>query len=210
MEYIDEVTSATASPHALYQARSNRHSFIAKIDSGASRNCISKTLWDKIKTSNKLVKSSITLTGAGGSKLAFLGFVDITCSIGRFMLTEEFAVIEGMVSDMLLGIRWEHKFNIHTGWTKRGNHYLAQGKHNFISESINKLKMHPIVKTKVKITLKLESISIIEVQAPRDISGNKKYHLNPEAYLPQGIIPLDLVHSFEKMPRTLKLPKHIY
>ena len=103
-------------------------SFVAKIDSGCI--CISKTLWDKIKTSNKLVKSSITLTGAGGSKLAFLGFVDITCSIGRFVFTEEFAVIEGMVSDMLLGIRWEHKFNIHTGWTKKGNHYLAQGKHN--------------------------------------------------------------------------------
>ena len=66
--------------------------------------------------------------------------------------------------------------------------------------------MHPIIKTKGKIMLKLESISIIEVQAPCDISGNKKYHLNPEAYLPTGIIPLDLIHSFEKMPRTLKLP----
>ena len=107
---------------------------------------------------------------------------------------------------MLLGIRWEHKFNIHTGWTKKGSHYLTQGKHNFISESINKLKMHPIVKTKGKITLKPESISIIEAQAPWDISGNKRYQLNPEAYLPQGIIPLDLVHSSEKTPRTLKLP----
>ena len=76
-------------------------SFVAKIDSGASHYCISKSLWDKIKTSNKLVKSGITLTGAGGSKSAFLGLVDITCSIGRFMFTEEFAVIEGMVSDML-------------------------------------------------------------------------------------------------------------
>ena len=158
-----------------------------------------KTLWDKVKTSNKLEKSSITLMGVGGSKLAFLDFVDVTCSIGRFMFTEEFAAIECMVSDMLLGIRWEHKFNIHTGWTKKG-------KHNFISGSINKLKMHPIIKTKGKITLKLESISIIEVQAPWNISGNKKYHLNPKAYLPQGIIPLDLVHSFEKTPRTLKLP----
>ena len=54
--------------------------------------------------------------------------------------------------------------------------------------------------------LKLETISIIEVQAPQDISGNKKYHLNPEAYLPQGIIPLGLVHSIKKTPRTLKLP----
>ena len=175
MEYIDEVTSATTSPHALYQAKSNGHSFVAKIDSGASCNCISKTLWDKITTSNKLLKSGITLTGAGGSKLVFLGFVDITCSIGKFMFTDKFAVIEGMVSDMLLGIRWEHKFNTHTG------------KHNFISDSINKLKMHPIIKTKDKITLKLESISIIEAQAPWDISGNKKYHLNPEATYPKEL-----------------------
>ena len=133
------------SPYALYQARSNGHSFVAKIDSGSSHNCISKTLWDKIKLATKLVKSGITLTEAGGSKLAFLDFVDITCSIGRFTFTEEFAVIEVMVSDMLLGIRWEHKLNIHIGWTKKDNHYLAQGKHNFISESINK---HPIVETK--------------------------------------------------------------
>ena len=60
----------------------------------------------------------------------------------------------------------EHKFNIHTGWTKKGNHDLIQGKHNFISESMNRLKTHPFVKTKGKITLKLETISIIEVQAP--------------------------------------------
>ena len=206
MEYIKEVTSATTSPHALYQARSNGYSFIAKIDSGASHNCISKTLWDKIKTSNKLIKSSITLTGARGSKLVFLGFAGVTCSTGKFMFTEEFAVIKGMVSDMLLGIRWEHKFNIHTGWTQNGNHYIAHGKHSFILESINKLKTHPIIKTKGKITLKPESISIIEVQAPRDISGNKKYQLKPKAYLPQGIIPLDLMHSFEKTPRMLKLP----
>ena len=146
------------------------------------------------------------LTGVGGSKLAFLGFADIVCSLGRFTFTEDFAVIKGMVSDMLLGIRWEHKFNIHTGWTKKGNHYITHGKHDFILKSINKLKMHPIIKTKGKITLKLESISIIEVQAPWDTSGNRKYHLNPKAYLPQGIVPLDLVHSFKKMPRTLKLP----
>ena len=171
------------------------------------RNCISKALWDKIKTSNKLIKSNITLTEAGGSKLAFLGFADVTCSMGRFVFT----FIEGMVSDMLLGIRWEHKFNIHTGWTQNGNHCIGHGKHNFTSESIKKLKMHPIIKTNSKITLKPESISIIKVQVPRDISGNRKYQLNPEAYLPQGIIPLDFVHSFEKTPRMLNYYfEHIY
>ena len=30
--------------------------------------------------------------------------------------------------------------------------------------------------------------------------------MNPEGYLAQGIIPLDLVHSFDKMPRTLYIP----
>ena len=53
------------------------------------------------------------------------------------------------------------------------------------------------------IELSPESIALIEVQAPRHIIGNKKYQLNPEGYLPQGIIRLDLVHSFDKMPRTL-------
>ena len=160
-------------------------------------------MWDKIKTSNKLAESQITLTEA---KLAFLDFADITCSLRKFTFTKEFAVIEGMVSDMLLGIRWEQKFNIHTSWTRRGNHYISLGKNNFVAESTNKLNMHPIIKTKGKVTLKLESISFIEVQAPRDILGNKKYQLNLNAYLPNGIIPLDLIHSFEKTPRTLQIP----
>ena len=46
----------------------------------------------------------------------------------------------------------------------------------------------------------------MEVQVPRDIFGNKKYQLNPNAYLPIGIIPLNLIHSFEKTPRTIQLP----
>ena len=81
---------------------------------------VPKLLWDKIKTTHKLSKSNIVLTRAGSSKLAFLGFTNVTCSIGKFNFTEEFAVINGMVSDMPLGIRWEHKFNIHTGWTRSG------------------------------------------------------------------------------------------
>ena len=36
--------------------------------------------------------------------------------------------------------------------------------------------------------------------------ATQQYQLNPDTYLPQGIIPLDLIHSFEKMPRTLQLP----
>ena len=104
-------------PQVLYQTRSNGHNFIAKVDSGASRNCISKSLWNRIKVSSKLAKPNVILTGAGGSKLSLLGFSEITCLIGKFTFTEEFAVIDGMVSDMLLGIKWEHKLNIHTGWT---------------------------------------------------------------------------------------------
>ena len=49
------------------------------------------------------------------SKLSLLGFADITCSVGKFTFTEEFAVIDGMVLDMLLGIKWEHRYNIHPG-----------------------------------------------------------------------------------------------
>ena len=78
-----------------------------------------------------------------------------------------------MVSDMLLGIKWEHKFKIHTGWTQNGNHYILRGKHDFISESVNRLKSSSIIKMKGKIALSPESIALIEVQAPRDIIGNR-------------------------------------
>ena len=71
---------------------------------------------------------------------------------------------------------------------------------------MNRLKTYPIIKTKSRVELSPESIALVEVQAPRDFMGNKKYQLNPEGYLPQGIIPLDLVHSFNKMPRTLFVP----
>ena len=70
---------------------------------------------------------------------------------------------------------------------------------------MNRLKTHSIIKSKGKVELNPESIALVEVQAPRDIIENKKYQLNP-GYLPQGIIPLDLVHSFDKMPRTLYVP----
>ena len=193
-------------PQALYRTHSNGHNFIAKVDSGASHNCISKSLWNRIKVNNRLAQPNVILTGAGGSKLSLLGFSEITCLIGRFTFTEEFAVIEGVVSDMLLGIKWEHKFNIHTSWTQNGNHYISRGKHDFISESVSRLKSSSIIKMKGKIELSPESIALVEVQAPRDIIDNKKYQLNPEGYLPQGIIPLDLVHSFDKTPRTLFVP----
>ena len=176
------------------------------MDSGASRNCISKSLRDRIKVSNKLAKSQVVLTGAGGFKLSLLGFTDITCSIEKFTFSEEFVVINGMVLDMLLGIKWEHRYNIHTSWTQNENHYISRGKHDFIAESMHRLKMHPIIKMKGKVELNPESIMLIKVQAPRDIVGNRKYQLNPEGYLAQGIIPLDLVHSFDKTPRTLYIP----
>ena len=176
------------------------------MDSGASCNCISKSLWDRINVSNKLARSQVVLTGAGGSKLSLLGFANITCSVGKFTFTEEFAVIDRMVSDMLLGIKWEHRYNIHTGWTWNGNHNISRGKHDFIAENINRLKTHPIVKMKGKVELNPESITLIKVQAPRDIIGNRKYKLNPEGYLAQSIIPLDLVLSFDMTPRTLYIP----
>ena len=174
LEHIEEIVNSSVHPQALYRTRSTGHNFIAKVDSGASRNCISKSLWNRIKVNNRLKQPNVILTGAGGSKLSLLGFSEITCSIGRFTFTEEFAVIEGMVSDMLLGIKWEHKFNIHTGWTRNGNHYILRGKHDFISESVNRLKSSPIIKMKGKIELSPESIALVEVQAPRDITGNKK------------------------------------
>ena len=47
---------------------------------------------------------------------------------------------------------------------------------------MNRLKIHPIIKTKGKVELSPESIALVKVQAPRDIMGNRKYQLNPEGF----------------------------
>ena len=56
---------------------------------------------------------------------------------------------------------------------------------------------------KGKVILKPESISFIEVQAPRDISGNKSINL---MLMLTCQMELDPIHLFEKTPRTLQLP----
>ena len=63
-------------PQTLYRTRSNGYNFITKVDSGASRNCILKSLWNEIKVSNRLTKPNVVLTGAGGSKLSVRFFRD--------------------------------------------------------------------------------------------------------------------------------------
>ena len=100
------MVNSSVHPQALYWMCSNGHNFIAKVDSEVSCNCISKSLWNRTKVNNRLAKPNVVLAGAGGSKLSLLGFSEITCLIGKFTFTEEFAVIEGMVSDILLGIKW--------------------------------------------------------------------------------------------------------
>ena len=102
-----------------------------------------------------------------------------------------------------MGTQVQHSHWLDLKWKSL---YISRDKRDFIAESVNRLKSSPIIKTKGKIELSPESIALVEVQAPRDIIGNKKYQLNPEGYLPQGIIPLDLVHSFDKTPRTLLVP----
>ena len=95
LEHIKEIVNSSVHPQALYKMHSDDHNFIAKVDSEASHNCISKSLWNRIKVSSKLLKSNVVLTEAGGSKLS-LGFAEITCLIGKFTFTEEFAVIDGI------------------------------------------------------------------------------------------------------------------
>ena len=123
LEHIEEIVNSSVHPQALYRTHSNGHNFIAKVDSGASCNCISKSLWNRIKVNNRLAQPNVILTGAGGYKLSLLGFLEITCSIGRFTFTEEFAVIEGMVSDMLLGINPSFAFYIYIC-----NFYISTGR----------------------------------------------------------------------------------
>ena len=70
----------------------------------------------------------------------------------------------------------------HSHWLDlNGNHYISRGKHNFIAESINRLKSNPIIKMKGSLLGTFEPIdeevSEVQVTSWTDLEGKmQKVH----------------------------------
>ena len=77
-----------------------------------------------------------------------------------------------------------------------------------LEQSCSQITTNPILKTKGKIKLFPSSISVIEIRKLEILDSNNIYELDFNTFqLPEGNIPLDVMHSIDnKMPRILNVP----
>ena len=77
-----------------------------------------------------------------------------------------------------------------------------------LAQSYLQIVTNSILKSKGKINLLPSSISVIEIWTPEIPDSNNIYELDFNTFkLPEGIIPLDMMHCMDhKIPRTLKVP----
>ena len=69
-----------------------------------------------------------------------------------------------------------------------------------IATSTNKSKLKLAARTKESIKLERRSTSIIAVKTPPGLQCNTEYILDISDSLPEGVIPLEVIHKFNKTP----------
>ena len=91
------------------------------------------------------------------------------------------------------------------GYSTDGRHFITiKGK--VITQSCQSTIEEPILKTKGRIVLKQNSISVIAVKTPQIPDTEALYEVNCKFQLPEEIIPLDVLDRVDhKIPRELNI-----
>ena len=84
-----------------------------------------------------------------------------------------------------------------TGFSVTGRHFLCVNG-QMVVQSITTPTMKPIIKTKGKIKLNPHSIIIVSVKTPPNIDISHVYELNHKFPLPSSVIPMDVMHKFDR------------
>ena len=91
-------------------------------------------------------------------------------------------------------------------WNREGKHFLTI-KNKFLALSIAPRLPKQLVKLKGQCTLQGRSITWISIKTPRNIQGNSVFEINLDGQLPNGLIPLDVLHNIEhKQPQEMLIP----
>ena len=178
---------------------------IAKLDTGASRNCLSGRIFDTFQNKPKISKVSLSLVSATGNSLQIRGKTEITFKIKNKTFRDTFFIIDGLTTDCLLGIPWLQNYRIGTGWSVTGEHFISE-KGEVLATSIRKSNLKPAARTQGSLKLNAHSVSAIQIKTPPNLQCNVNYILEITDKLPKGMVPLEVVHKFEKTPRNLVIP----
>ena len=125
--------------------------------------------------------------------------------IGEEIFRDQVIVVKNLSRLFILGVAMQRTNRMGKGYSTDGRHFITV-KGEVIAHSCHSTIGEPIIKTKGKVIVKLNSISVIAVKTPRIPDTNTLYEVDSKFQLPKGIILLDVLHRVDhKMSRELDI-----
>ena len=129
-----------------------------------------------------------------------------TSKIGKQTFRDRVVTVHNLNHDYIIGTAIQRSYHVATGFSVTEKHILSING-QMVVQSIPTPTVEQIVKYKGKIELSPHSVTVVSIETPLNISTNQIYKINHKFHLPNGMIPIDVVHKFDnKIPHKLKVP----
>ena len=176
----------------MYRVKVNNQEVEALYDTGASISVMAEHFFERLQNKSKLIKCNRNISGAGGEALIPVGECFNQLWIGKKTFRDRVIVIENLKCNYILAQVLHRTNRFGTGYSNTGRHYIT-GNGNMLAQIVSQTTADPILKRKV--TLPPISVSIVGVKTPNIPDTNNIYELNFDPFqLPEGVIPLDVLH----------------
>ena len=162
----------------LFITTSINYGIYALVDTGAAASCISHREFNKLPKSSiigKLAAPKLKLRAAGGNELSVTGMYRISFTILGKQITHDFVIVDGLVSDAILGIDFIARHNLIV-WGL-GTHTKCAFPDQFHQKKINNIEKSVEfncldVFSKNNVTIPAKSAALISVDI-RDMNQQK-------------------------------------
>ena len=145
-------------------------------DIGASMSIMSKEFYNQIHQKPKLIMGSRLVSSAGGDNLQPVDECFIQMKIGKKMFRDQVIIVKNLSRPFILGVAIQRTNWLGMGYSTDGRHFITiKGK--VIAQSFHSTIGEPIWKTKGRIILKPNSISVITVNTPSIPDTNILYEV---------------------------------
>ena len=180
--------------HALYNIHISNTCTQALFDTGASINTISHEFFSPIQQWFKPLPTNKKVVSTDGNSLGPIGEVHIKFKVGKIEFDDIFIILDNLQQDVILRLPWRCNYKIGCSWSREGKHFLTI-KNKILALSIGSQVQKQIAITKGQCTIPGRSITWICLKSPRSIKANILLEITSNRQLPNGLIPLDIIHN---------------
>ena len=153
-----------------------------------------------------MLPTSRKVVSADGDSLDSIGEVHLRFKIGKVVFNDVFIILNNLQCDIILGLPWQWNYRIGCAWNWEGKHFITI-KNKFLALSITPPMSRQLAITKGQYTLQSRSITWISIKTLRNLDINSLFKISLDRQLPNGLIPLDVLHNFKnKQPQELIIP----